>query len=123
MLTGQSWDPVEKVGVDVEIPADADGMTESELTILEAPVTQTDRTRLRSILISCSERLEEWLEHIDILVVPNSNSDGNAGSVDITTLLENIGLRERFEDLFSLTLSHMGAYEPIMEPVVEPGSK
>lgn len=100
----------------MEIPTDADGMPESGLTIPETPVTQTDRTRLRSILISCSERLEEWLEDIDILTAPNSNSDGNAEPVDIATILGNIGLRERFEDLFSLTLSHMGAYEPIVEP-------
>ena len=86
-----------------------------------SPVSQTDRTRLRSILISCSEMLEEWLEHLDILTNPNPNSDAsestspNAEPIDITATLETIGLRERFEDLFSLTLSHMGAFSPVSE--------
>lgn len=62
-------------------------------------MSQTDRTRLRSILISGTDRMEEWLADID--------------TTDQTfqAALEAMGLQMVFNDLFSRTLSEMGSLD------------
>ncbi|KAL7282898.1 hypothetical protein ACG7TL_002313 [Trametes sanguinea] len=88
VLRGQAWDPEECRGVDVELPADARC----------TPMSQTERTRLRSLLISGSDSLEEWLEGLDTT---------GEGSVEIT--LQRLGLEQAFNELFSATLAEMGS--------------
>lgn len=67
-------------------------------------VSQTDRTRLRSILIGGTDRMEEWLANID-------TTDQN-----FQAALETMGLQMGFNDLFSRTLGEMGSLDGSMPP-------
>ncbi|KAI8974242.1 hypothetical protein BD414DRAFT_424490 [Trametes punicea] len=88
VIRGQAWDPEECRGVDVELPA------EGHCT----PMSQTDRTRLRSLLISGTDSLEEWLEGLDT---------AGEGSFEMT--LQRLGLEQAFNELFAGTLTEMGS--------------
>ncbi|KAJ7041988.1 hypothetical protein C8F04DRAFT_1030914 [Mycena alexandri] len=104
ILQAQVWDP-ENGPVDLVIDAeDAASGTRS------SPVTQTERTRLRSLLIGGSTTLEEWLsgagrrpERID------EEEDGD-------DLLENLGVQDRFDELFWRTLQELGLGGSILIP-------
>ncbi|EPQ50734.1 hypothetical protein GLOTRDRAFT_50251 [Gloeophyllum trabeum ATCC 11539] len=85
VLRGQAWDPASRRAVNV---ASAESARPS--------MNQTERTRLRSLLITGTERMEEWLEDL--------NTEGE----DYTTALERMGLQQGFEDLFLGTLNEMG---------------
>ncbi len=54
VLRNQAWDPEESEGVDPMFPPDG---AHSKST----PITQTDRTRLKSLLLQGAEALEEWM--------------------------------------------------------------
>ncbi|KAI0781521.1 hypothetical protein BD413DRAFT_31924 [Trametes elegans] len=88
VLRAQGWDPEECRGIDVERPP------ESRST----PVSQTERTRLRSLLIAGSDSLEEWLEGLDT---------AGEGSFEVT--LQRLGLEQSFNELFAETLAEMGS--------------
>ncbi|KAI0373143.1 hypothetical protein BV20DRAFT_938258 [Pilatotrama ljubarskyi] len=88
IIRGQAWDPEECTGVQVELPPDAK----------VSRMSQTERTRLRSLLISGTDSLEEWLEGLD--------TRGEA-SVEIT--LQRLGLEQSFNELFSGTLAEIGS--------------
>lgn len=85
--------------------------TDAEFSLLGAPpVSQTDRTRLRSILAGGSARLEEWLEkglHVE-------------GAEDLEQALERLGLQQSFDDLFIESLSEMGEFTEEMSQVNVP---
>lgn len=80
-------------------------------------LTQTEKTRLKSLLITGAARIDEWLEGLK----PNDDSRieelGNLevlgeGSVgDYVDILESQGLRERFERLFERTLRELETEE------------
>lgn len=89
VLQSQTWDPQNHAGADL--------MVSSEVDVHSSPVNQTDRTRLRSILVQGTERLEEWLEGMHV-----------EGAEDLQMALEALGLRQEFDDLFHQTLSEMG---------------
>ena len=119
VLRSQVWDPTSKEGVDLQVSADlflnrdahdvnhsiSEASSHSRLhaesngaaPLTSTPVSQTDRTRLRSLLMVGSDRLEDWMEGLHV-----------EGAVDVETALEILGLRERFEELFLLTLTEMG---------------
>lgn len=134
----QAWDPNSGEGVDVEIALDSDqitaesmesteGMTNMSLSQLSlslaslnnpgtsSAVNQTDRTRLRSILLTGMERLETWLEGIK-LDYDRGGANGNIGGddenagMDLESALERMGLQQRFDDLFVQTLHEMGEF-------------
>ncbi|KAI0333125.1 hypothetical protein GY45DRAFT_1297813 [Cubamyces sp. BRFM 1775] len=88
VIRGQGWDTEECRGIDVELPPGARC----------SPMSQTERTRLRSSLISGSDSLEEWLEGL--------NTAGE-GSFEVT--LQRLGLEQSFNELFSGTLAEMGS--------------
>jgi len=85
VLRVQAWDPAQREGVNVLRPA---GKRAS-------PVNQTERTRLRSLLVTGTGNMEEWLEGL-------STEEGYGDA------LERLGLQQGFDDLFSRTLSEMG---------------
>ncbi|KAI6037074.1 hypothetical protein BKA83DRAFT_194621, partial [Pisolithus microcarpus] len=58
VLRSQVWGPDEGEGVDLIIPVD---LMQSGTTIQSASVSQTERTRLRSLLLTGTAGLEEWL--------------------------------------------------------------
>lgn len=93
LLRSQVWDEKLREGVDTVLPPDTD--------IKITPISQTDRTRLRSLLISGTDKLEEWLE---VIV---SRIDAPDSETEAAELEE---LRQRFDDLFDATLAEMGEF-------------
>ncbi|OCH86184.1 hypothetical protein OBBRIDRAFT_738475 [Obba rivulosa] len=83
VLRGQAWDPETHTGVDPN-------------TTPATPMSQTERTRLRSMLITGTGMMEEWLEGLNM----------NGQSYELT--LETLGLQQDFDELFSKTLTEMG---------------
>lgn len=101
VLRGQAWDPDAREGVEAPPalqPPDGDALAAS--TILGSPLSQTERTRLRSLLIGGTARLEEWLV----------NLDAGHPDADYTIVLERMGLQQGFDDLFAGTLTEMGSF-------------
>jgi len=88
VLRAQAWDPDARTGVDPVLPPGAPAHA--------TPMNQTERTRLRSMLITGTGRMEEWLEGLDV----------SGQSYELT--LEALGLQQEFDELFSKTLSEMG---------------
>lgn len=118
VLRAQAWDPDAREGVDVEVPvskpntiATSERQMDADFSLVGAPpVSQTDRTRLRSILAGGSARLEEWLErglHVE-------------GADDLEQALERLGLQQSFDDLFIETLSEMGEFTEEMSQMDVP---
>lgn len=119
VLRSQIWDPKTNEGVDLQVSADSflngddtsDTHNVSEEASLRSrlhserngapmtstPVSQTDRTRLRSLVIMGSDRLEDWMEGLHV-----------EGAADVESALDLLGLREGFEELFLRTLTEMG---------------
>ena len=90
VLRAQAWDADARGGVD-QPAADAAAQT-----------SQTERTRLRSLLVTGTGRLEEWLVALD------------TGGQDYTTVLETLGLQQGFDELFAGTLAEMGSLGGVM---------
>ena len=111
VLQGQVWDPELAEGVDLILPtpthssAVANG-TSSIKTYKSTPPSQTDIARLRSLLFSGESALEEWLT--------NERAQGNVGNTDevddISGMLEQMGLLDRFDSLFVRTLDFLGGF-------------
>ncbi|OBZ75959.1 hypothetical protein A0H81_04932 [Grifola frondosa] len=89
VLRSQAWDPGAGVGADLVLHPD--------VSLRSTPASQTERTRLRSLLISGTSRLEEWLEALD------------STNEDYLLTLERLGLQQAFDELFSGTLTEMGS--------------
>jgi hypothetical protein len=145
ILRNQSWDADKSTGKDLDIhnkqtststAMEIDDPT-SEPPSHRAPtfsISQTDRARLRSLLISGTEKLEEWLPNISgldgDLREDNSDSDSDADleevgidglflndpqqeqnppfSKGLKETLEAMDEREMFNDIFWRTLNEMG---------------
>ncbi|KAH0830162.1 hypothetical protein J3R83DRAFT_1511 [Lanmaoa asiatica] len=102
VLNSQVWDPSSGAGVDLIIPV---AMIEPDRPIRSTPISQTERTRLRSLLVTGTAGLEEWLSRL-----------GSPGE-DYQLALENAGFMQGFDDLFSKTLAEMqGLSEPSIDP-------
>ena len=86
VLRSQGWDPAARSGVIVRLP---DGARSGSLS-------QTERTRLKSLLVAATEMLEEWVELLQTRL-------GEGEVLDIKTTQGG-----RLEDLFSGTLTEMG---------------
>ncbi|KIK96675.1 hypothetical protein PAXRUDRAFT_825694 [Paxillus rubicundulus Ve08.2h10] len=91
VLKSQVWDPSAGEGVDLFVSVE---MIEPGKPIRSTPVSQTERTRLRSLLVTGTEGLEEWL--------------GTPGE-DYQPALARAGLMQGFDDLFTMTLAEMGS--------------
>ena len=87
VLRSQVWDPEEGVGRDIVTLADGD--VDNDSMIHSTLMNQTERTRLRSLLVTGAARLEEWLE---LFLVPEGE--------DYNDVLERLGLRQGFDKLF-----------------------
>ncbi|KAF9239146.1 hypothetical protein BU15DRAFT_47046 [Melanogaster broomeanus] len=102
VLKSQVWDPSSGAGVDLVVPVE---MIDPGRPIRSTPVSQTERTRLRSLLVTGTAGLEEWLSGL-----------GTAGE-DYQLALERAGLMQGFDDLFTATLAEMGS---LSEPLIDP---
>jgi hypothetical protein len=95
VLDSQIWNPNSKAAVDLIVTAG--NLTDSNSNrIHSTPMNQTERTRLRSLLVTGTAQLEEWLTGIT-----------NEGE-EYQGALERAGLQQKFEDLFMRTLAEMG---------------
>ncbi|KAI0062154.1 hypothetical protein BV25DRAFT_1886008 [Artomyces pyxidatus] len=88
VLRLQAWDPVQHEGIDL---ASTDARS--------SPPSQTERTRLRSLLVTGTTRMEDWLEPL-----------GKAGANEYGEELERVHLQEGFDELFFRTLTEMGGF-------------
>ncbi|KAK7438451.1 hypothetical protein VKT23_018064 [Stygiomarasmius scandens] len=107
VLQTQTWDPEEGVGVDLVIDAEdaANGLKST------GP-SQTERTRLKSLLIGGVATLEEWVEGRTVEEFDGETS--NESVRDVEGLLKELGLQEDFDNLFSRSLDELrdvGGYE------------
>lgn len=98
VLRFQAWDTEEKTGVDIVIESPEEGIP----PLTSSPMSQTERTRLRSLLVAGTSNMEEWLVGLE------------SGGQDYETLLESMGLQQRFDDLFSGSLAEMGSLDGSM---------
>ncbi|EIN07972.1 hypothetical protein PUNSTDRAFT_104143 [Punctularia strigosozonata HHB-11173 SS5] len=87
VLRREPWDPALRSGV--EMPC-----TEDEHA---KPMTQTERTRLRSLIMSGTDTLEEWLSTQDV------------EREDFRQALERMGAKQGFDDIFTRTLGELGS--------------
>jgi len=86
VLRSQGWDPVARSGIMVQLPDGAHA----------GPLSQTELTRLKSVLVAATEMLEEWVELLQTRL-------GDGEVLDIKTAEGG-----RLEDLFTGTLTEMG---------------
>ncbi|KAI0045787.1 hypothetical protein FA95DRAFT_1560838 [Auriscalpium vulgare] len=86
VLRRQAWDTARHDGVESVLPEGAHA----------SAVNQTERTRLRSLLVTGTGRMEEWLEELD----GEGETFGEA--------LERLGLQNGFDELFYRTLTEIG---------------
>lgn len=76
-------------------------------------ITQTEKTRLKSLLITGAARIDEWLEALQsddqsrIAEQGDQEAFGEGQVGDYVNVLESRGLRERFERLFERTLGEL----------------
>jgi hypothetical protein len=112
VLQNQIWDPDRAEGVDLVLPTDIHSQYRS------SPPSQTDVTRLRSLLFSGQSTLEEW--------VSNQRNKGDAmrkgdSSEDVAVMLAKMGLLDQFDTLFAQTLDYLGGFSgDVARNVVEP---
>ncbi|KAL0572542.1 hypothetical protein V5O48_009421 [Marasmius crinis-equi] len=92
VLRLQVWDRNEGVGIAVDLPADSD--------LRSSPMNQTEKTRLKSLLVGGMEMLEEW---IGIL------TDGDVGGQDANS--KTLTVPDAFNDVFSRTCKELGIAE------------
>lgn len=94
VLRSQAWDTEYRKGVDV--------FTEEDEPLQSSPMSQTERTRLRSLIIGGTSRMEEWMVQLD------------TGGQDYDVVLQTLGLQQGFDDLFCGTLAEMGSFGGVM---------
>jgi len=100
VLNSQVWDPSSGTGANLIISVD---MMELDRPIRSTPMSQTERTRLHSLLVTGTAGLEEWLSTL------------STPAEDYLLALERTGYMQGFDDLFSKTLAEMGG---LSEPLI-----
>ncbi|KAI0792627.1 hypothetical protein C8Q75DRAFT_713702 [Abortiporus biennis] len=96
VLRSQVWNVETKSGEDLVL--DLDPETQSPPPrYTSSPMTQTERARLRSLLISGTAKMEEWLTALD------------TEEESYEEALERLGLQQGFDELFTETLAEMGS--------------
>lgn len=134
VLKGQVWDPrtAEGVGLhipveDVEIPSraasDPSDASNTNPAVLprpfkSSPPSQTDLTRLRSLLLGGESALEDWMG--------NQREHGDESAPDelenVSAMLDHLGLLDDFDSLFSRTFGLLGEFggETIARDLISP---
>lgn len=87
VLRSQLWDPETQSGISISLSGND----------RSSPASQTERARLRSLIISGTEMLAEWLETLD--------KDRE------TTEDEQSDVETRLDELFTGTLQEMGVLQ------------
>ena len=116
VLEGQAWDPETAEGVPIQTLhhiTDPDGVEYLEDQVHQPRITlpsQTDKTRLRSLLLGGASALEEWLLNEKVAKIGPAKSDDQDDEGDLTAMLDKMGLLDDFDGLFVLTLNHLGGF-------------
>ncbi|KAF5349607.1 hypothetical protein D9756_008907 [Leucocoprinus leucothites] len=131
VLQSQVWDPEMGEGVDLVLAVN-ETMNNGEYsngqpsrTLKSTPISQTDVTRLRSLLVASIADLEEWLSQTkpppSSTTTASYNGGGNlAGEDDVASMLERLGVLDEFDDLFSRTMDFLGGFMGGSTVIVEP---
>ncbi|KAJ7491001.1 hypothetical protein FB451DRAFT_1221712 [Mycena latifolia] len=109
VLRGHSWDPVNG-------PAEPNVTAEAAAATNMKAVTQTERTRLRGLLVSGAAALEEWLGggaprmrmDTGTIMEEDEDEDGEDADEDVADVLARLGMQDGFDALFSRTLEELG---------------
>lgn len=126
VLKGQVWDPRTAEGVDLHIPvedvepSDASNTNPAVLPrpFKSSPPSQTDLTRLRSLLLGGESALEDWMG--------NQREHGDESAPDelenVSAMLDHLGLLDDFDSLFSRTFGLLGEFggETIARDLISP---
>ena len=124
VLQSQVWDPSTDQAVDLVVTLNDDPQTlnppsniPSASSIKSTPPSQTEVTRLKSLLFTGESSLEEWL------TTEKARAD-DADNDDVSGMLERMGLLDEFDSLFVRTLDFLGGFtgttaEPVEEVVME----
>ena len=96
VLRAQAWDPARSCAVDAHLP---------EGTRASRP-NQTERTRLRSLLIGGTDALEEWIEKVNLDLGPDAG--GERGKV-VGHDRGREEIEQAFNEVFAGTLAEMGS--------------
>ncbi|KAJ6500776.1 hypothetical protein C8R45DRAFT_80699 [Mycena sanguinolenta] len=105
VLHAQVWDP-ENGPTDLVIDAEA-----AATGTRSSPVTQTERTRLRSLLIGGSATLEEWLAAArppQETILEEDEEEDIGPLNDVQDMLGALGVQDGFDELFHRTLQALG---------------
>ena len=103
VLQSQVWDPSTAQAVDLVITVDDDSDVPR---IKSTPPSQTEVTRLQSLLFTGESALEEWLTSEKM----KSRVDDSTDSGDVSGMLERMGLLDEFDSLFVRTLDFLGGF-------------
>ncbi|THV06901.1 hypothetical protein K435DRAFT_772907 [Dendrothele bispora CBS 962.96] len=105
VLQTQIWDPQQGVGVDLVIDAE-----DAAKGLKSTGPSQTERTRLKSLLIGGVATLDEWIEGKPMLVEDGEGEGDetlNEDVRDVESFLKGLGLQEDFDNLFSRSLDEL----------------
>jgi hypothetical protein len=106
ILQSQVWDPDNGEGVDLVLTT-TNGNSNGQ-TLTSTSISQTDVTRLRSLLVTGIASLEEWLSRTRSSATSSGSVIG--GEEDVTGMLERLGLMDEFDELFSRTMDFLGGF-------------
>ncbi|KAJ7778825.1 hypothetical protein DFH07DRAFT_796134 [Mycena maculata] len=113
VLQAQTWDP-ENGPADLVIGAD-----EAAAGTKSSPITQTERTRLKSLLLGGSATLEEWLggeAPRPSTIIEEDEDEDMEPVADVEGMLERLGVQDGFDQLFWRTLQELGALSGVGPP-------
>jgi hypothetical protein len=122
VVQSQVWDPDTGEGVDlvleVEVGNGGDGGSSSascenghasrQTSFKSTPISQTDITRLRSLLVTSIANLEEWLS--DPAGGGRNSASEARDDEDVSGMLERLGVLDEFDDLFGRTMDFLSGF-------------
>ena len=127
VLKGQVWDPRTAEGVDLHLQADgeiaarpapdsssANGTNPAVLPrpLRSSPPSQTDLTRLRSLLLGGEAALEDWMG-------AQREQGGDEATLDesedVSAMLDRLGLLDDFDSLFARTFGLLGGANSVQD--------
>ncbi|PIL33046.1 hypothetical protein GSI_04495 [Ganoderma sinense ZZ0214-1] len=103
VLRAQAWDPARERAVDA-LP----DLPEGEGARASRP-SQTERTRLRSLLIGGTDALEEWVEKVTVGMDVAGELEGAGAEVSLGHAQGRAEIEQAFNELFAGTLAEMGS--------------
>jgi hypothetical protein len=118
-LQSQVWDPDAGEGVDLILEVEVgngssssangeNGHATKQTPLKSTPISQTDITRLRSLLVTSIANLEEWLS--DPAKGGRNSAPDARDEDDVSGMLERLGVLDEFDDLFGRTMDFLSGF-------------